>query len=142
MKRIILIGNVACGKTTLSQKLNHLKLDYKKTQAIEVCQQTIDTPGEYLENRSLLKSLMVTSVEAQLAVFVQDASQDRFCFSPGMASAFPLPVAGVVTKIDLADEKQVCSARELLILAGADPVFCVSPVSGEGMEALENYLKE
>lgn len=142
MKKIILIGNVACGKTTLAQKLNDLKLDYKKTQAIEVYQQTIDTPGEYLENRSLLKSLMVTSVDAELVVFVQDASQDRFCFSPGMACAFPLPVAGVVTKIDLADNVSIDNARELLALAGADPVFCVSPVTGAGMEDLENFLEK
>ena len=31
MKKIILVGNVACGKTTLCQRLNGLERIYKKT---------------------------------------------------------------------------------------------------------------
>ena len=57
MKKIILIGNVACGKTTICQYLNHMEIKYKKTQALEVYNTTIDTPGEYLENRGYLRSL-------------------------------------------------------------------------------------
>ena len=63
MKKIILIGNVACGKTTICQYLNHMEIKYKKTQALEVYNTTIDTPGEYLENRGYLRSLMVTATE-------------------------------------------------------------------------------
>ena len=99
MKKIILIGNVACGKTTICQYLNHMEIKYKKTQALEVYNTTIDTPGEYLENRGYLRSLMVTATETDQVVFVQDASRDQFFFSPGQSSAFTLPVAGVVTKI-------------------------------------------
>ena len=142
MKKIILIGNVACGKTTLCQCLNGLDLSYKKTQALEVVQQTIDTPGEYLEHRSFLQALIVTSVEADLALFVQDATQERFMFSPGQAASFPIPVAGIVSKIDLATEKQVAQARELLALAGADPVFAVSAFTGEGIDLLTEYLRD
>ena len=61
MKKIILIGNVSCGKTTLCQYLNGQELSYKKTQALEVVRTTIDTPGEYLEHRSFLQALIVTS---------------------------------------------------------------------------------
>ena len=113
MKKIILIGNVACGKTTICQYLNHMEIKYKKTQALEVYNTTIDTPGEYLENRGYLRSLMVTATETDQVVFVQDASRDQFFFSPGQSSAFTLPVAGVVTKIDIATPKQIAdlSAR-------------------------------
>ena len=142
MKKIILIGNVACGKTTLCQYLNGLALSYKKTQALEVVQQTIDTPGEYLEHRSFLQALIVTSVEADLALFVQDATQERYMFSPGQASSFPIPVAGVVSKTDLAGEQQIEQERELLRLAGADPIFPVSAFTGDGMDALLSYLRE
>ena len=138
MKKIILIGNVACGKTTICQYLNHMEIKYKKTQALEVYNTTIDTPGEYLENRGYLRSLMVT---AQV-VFVQDASRDQFFFSPGQSSAFTLPVAGVVTKIDIATPTQIADAVELLQLAGADPIFKVSPMTGEGMEELVAFLEE
>ena len=97
MKRIILVGSVACGKTTLCQRLNGLEQIYKKTQALEVINHTIDTPGEYLEHRSLLQALVVTSVETEQVLFVQDAAQERFMFSPGQSAAFSVPVAGVVS---------------------------------------------
>ena len=140
MKKIILIGHVACGKTTLCRKLNGLDNTYKKTQAIEVINQTIDTPGEYLEHRSFVRSLIVTAVECDLAIFVQDATAERFMFSPGMASAFPIPVAGIVTKTDIATDEQVTQAHELLQLAGAENVFHISAVTGQGMEELIEFL--
>lgn len=140
MKRVIFVGNVACGKTTLCQRLNGQTLSYKKTQALEVIGSTIDTPGEYAEHRSFLRALVVTSVEADLVLFVQDATQERYMFSPGQAAAFPIPVAGIVSKIDAADEKQVRNAKELLELAGADPVFLVSAFTEEGIDELMEFL--
>ena len=142
MKKIILIGNIACGKTTLCQRLNGLELHYKKTQALEVTQQTIDTPGEYLEHRSFLQALIVTSVEADWAIFVQDPTQERYMFSPGQASSFPIPVAGVISKADLATESQLCQAKELLELAGAHPIFTVSSFTGQGIQDLADFLAE
>ena len=142
MKKVMIVGNIACGKTTLCQSLNGLKQEYKKTQAQEVIHKTIDTPGEYLEHRSFLQALLVTAVEADQALFVQDATQERFMFSPGQAASFPIPVAGVVSKADMATEKQIAQARELLALAGADPIFVVSARSGTGMEELREFLRE
>ena len=142
MRRILLVGGAACGETTLCQRLNGLELRCRKTQALEVVNRTIDTPGEYLEHRSLLRGLLVTAAEADLAVFVQDASQERFLFSPGQASAFPIPVVGVASKADLAAPEQMEAARELLILSGAARVFAVSAVTGEGMAELAAYLED
>ena len=59
MKRIILVGPTASGKTTLCQRLNGLEQVYKKTQAIEVVNCTIDTPGEHLEHRSFLQLSLI-----------------------------------------------------------------------------------
>ena len=142
MKRIQLVGTIGCGKTTLCQAINGLTLRYKKTQTIEVINRTIDTPGEYLEHRAYWQGLLVTSVETDVVLFLQDAAQPRFMYSPGQAAAFPVPVAGVVTKIDIADPADVKQARELLCLAGADPVFEVSATTGEGVEALMDFLRE
>lgn len=142
MKKIMLIGHIACGKTTLCQRLNGLKREYRKTQTIEVINHTIDTPGEYLEHRSFLRGLTVTAVDVDLALFLQDATSERFLFSPGQSVAFPIPVIGVVTKADIATKEQTAQAVELLELAGADPIFCVSSVSGEGMDALIEYLND
>lgn len=140
MKKVILVGNVACGKTTLCQRLNGLERTYQKTQAVEVVNRTIDTPGEYLECRSCLQNLVVTSVEAEQVLFLLDASESRYLYSPGLAAAFPVPVAGVVTKIDLAGEAEVERAKELLKLAGAAPIFAVSAHTGEGIPALTAFL--
>ena len=51
MKRMMIIGPVAAGKTSLIQSLKGEKLHYRKTQAIEFDDRVIDTPGEYMENR-------------------------------------------------------------------------------------------
>ena len=142
MRQVLLVGSVACGKTTLCQRLNGLIRMEKKTQSIEVVGQTIDTPGEYLERRSLFSALLVTAAEADLVLFLLDPTQDRYLYSPGLAGAFPVPVAGLVTKADLARPEQLQQGRELLELAGADPIFSVSAVTGEGMEALADFLRQ
>lgn len=142
MKRVILVGNVACGKTTLCQRLNGMKCSYKKTQALEIINHTIDTPGEYLEHRSFLRALIVTSVEADMVLFVLDPTQERYMFSPGLATSFPLPVAGIITKTELATEAQLKQSRELLELAGASPIFAVSAFTGDGIPELMDFLRE
>ncbi len=141
MKKIMLVGTVGCGKTTLCQRINGLERSYKKTQAIEVINRTIDTPGEYFEHRSFLRSLMVTSVDVDLVLFLIDPTQNRYMYSPGQATAFPVPVAGVITKSDLATEQERSEARELLEIAGAAPIFCVSSLNDEGMGDLIAFLE-
>ena len=136
-----MVGNVACGKTTLLQAMAGQSLEYKKTQSIEVVAGHIDSPGEYLERRVHLQNLLVTSVDTDLVLFLIDPTQERFMFSGGQSAAFPVPVAGVVTKADLATEEQLAQAKELLELAGADPVFVVSSYTGEGVEELKKFLE-
>ena len=142
MKKVILVGTVACGKTTLCQCLNGMELSYKKTQALEVIHNTIDTPGEYLEHRSFLRALITTSGEADMVLFVLDPTQDRFMFSPGQSSSFPIPTAGVITKTDVATEAQIKLGKELLELSGADPIFTVSSFTGEGIPELTAFLQD
>jgi ethanolamine utilization protein EutP len=139
-KNVILIGSSTCGKTTLAQRLNGEEIDYKKTQAIEVINTTIDTPGEYLENRALYKALVVTATEADIILFVQDATDERFRFSPGQAQMLMPTVLGVVSKADLATAEQIAAAKELLELAGAAEIFVTSAVTGEGCPALQERL--
>lgn len=141
MKRVLMAGPVGCGKTTLCQRLAGVDIAYKKTQALEVIQKTIDTPGEYLERRSLLHALIVTSTEADVVLFLQPAPSERFLFSPGAARMFPVPVAGVVSQIDGATEEERQRAAAWLELAGASPIFPVSALTGEGMENLLKFLE-
>lgn len=142
MKKVMLMGSSTCGKTTLCQRLNGMKIDYVKTQAVDVINTTIDTPGEYLENRALYKALIVTSAEADLILFLQDATDERFRFSPGHAMAFNAPVAGVISKADIATKQQIQDAHDLLELAGCEKIFTTSAVTGEGTEELLEFLNE
>ncbi|MDR1428681.1 MAG: EutP/PduV family microcompartment system protein [Spirochaetaceae bacterium] len=137
---IMVAGSIACGKTTLCQRLAALPRVYVKTQTAEIIGRTIDTPGEYMENRTLWNRLAVSAVDSALVLFLQDPVNRNFRFSPGQAAMFQVPVAGVITKIDLAGEDDIRYAEELLTLAGASPVFAVSSVSGEGMDRLSRYI--
>lgn len=142
MKTTMMMGTVSCGKTTLCQRLAGLRLEYQKTQSVCLVDQSVDTPGEYLENRGLYKALIVTAVDVDVVVFLQDATDERFRYSPGQAAGFGNPVIGVVTKADLATPEQVQASIGLLELAGASRVFAVSAVTGQGLGELVAYLEE
>ena len=135
MRRTMFIGKSGCGKTSLCQAIEGEGMSYKKTQSIEVGRDTIDTPGEYLENRGLYKALVVSACDAELLVFVQAADDPYTSFSPGQAAMFAQPVAGVVSKADLSPEG-VAVAAELLRLAGASPVVVTSAAAGDGIAEL------
>jgi ethanolamine utilization protein EutP len=137
---VMMAGPVSCGKTSLCQRLAGLPRVYVKTQTVEVVGFAIDTPGEYTENRSLQNRLMVSAADADLVLFLQDCTDRNNRFSPGQAAMFGRPVAGVITKIDLARGDDREYAGKLLTMAGASPLFAVSSVSGEGLDALTAYL--
>lgn len=142
MKKIMLMGRVSCGKTTLCQRLAGEELTYRKTQTIQVVGDAIDTPGEYVENRALMRGLTVTAVDADAVLFLQDCTDTEFRFSPGQASMYGRPVIGVITKVDMADNPRLISqSTELLELAGADPIFQLSAVSGQGVSELVDYIE-
>lgn len=137
-----MVGSSFCGKTTLCQRLAGEELQYQKTQSVRVVAQAVDTPGEYLENRGLYKALVVTAVDVDVIAFVQDATDERFRYSPQQASGFCKTVVGIVTKADLATEQQLADARELLELAGATPIFVVSAYTGDGVAQLQQFLEQ
>ena len=140
MKKLLMIGTVSCGKTTLSQYLSGMELVYKKTQALDVIGTAIDTPGEYLEHRAYMRNLMVLSADVDYVLFLMDPTQERFMYSPGHSASFPVPVIGVVTKIDIATPKQIADAREMLEITGASPIFNISSYTGEGIPELLKYI--
>ncbi len=140
MKKIIVAGNVASGKTTLCQFLNGRKIEYKKTQSVEVINSMIDTPGEYFQHRKFLRALISCAADTEVMLFVVDPTQEQSCLRSGLASTFLMDVIGVITKTDIATAEQIESAKELLHLAGTEKVFPVSALTGEGMNRLAEYL--
>lgn len=142
MQRVMMMGPVASGKTSLIQRLKGEQIHYIKTQAIEFDGSVIDTPGEYIENRQYLYALTVTACDADLIVFTQDATSAEMWYSPGQASMFNAHVIGVVTKIDIAAKTQIDTAKNALVLAGAEKIFEISSVDGTGIEELLEYISE
>lgn len=142
MKKIILMGKTGSGKTTLCQRLHGEVIEYKKTQAIDMFEDAIDTPGEYIENRNYYHALIVTAADADIIGLVQDCTDERNFFPPSFGLIFPKPIIGIITKIDLAkDENDILIAEEYLKQAGASTIFYTSVTSGEGIEELINFLQ-
>ncbi|MDA3733050.1 EutP/PduV family microcompartment system protein [Niameybacter massiliensis] len=143
MKRIIFIGKTGCGKTTLCQKLNELEIKYKKTQAVELYENAIDTPGEYLENRHYYSALIMSAVDAKIIALVADPTAYDHFIPPAFAGSFAKEVIGIITKINLiTDEKQMIKVEEGLKAGGTSRIFKVDTVDGVGIEPLFTYLQE
>lgn len=140
MKRILLVGSVGCGKTTLLQRLHGAEFRYSKTETIYTQGRVVDTPGEYLEMPWFKHALRLASFEVDLVVMLASATVGEGKFPPGFATFFMPPAIGVVTKTDLAGPKQIGQAETYLRLAGATEVFEVSSVTGEGIDELTARL--
>ena len=142
MKDIIFMGKTGSGKTTLCQRINEVEMKYKKTQTIELYDNAIDTPGEFMENRSLYNALITTSVDAKIIAIVYDPTQEENYIAPGFSSIFCKKVIGVVTKINKADKNKINIAKEALTQAAVSEIFEVDTIDGVGLEQLYRYLDE
>lgn len=141
MKKIMFIGSVGCGKTTLCQRITGEELSYNKTQAVEFYPQMIDTPGELIQHRRFYNALQMMAVETDVIGLVSDVTEEEQIFSPNFAQNLMKPCIGIITKIDLCDEKEkLKEAEQRLRLAGVDVIFHVSAVENDGIAALTNYL--
>ncbi|MCB0910755.1 MAG: ethanolamine utilization protein EutP [Propionibacteriaceae bacterium] len=140
MKRILLVGSVGCGKTTLLQRLHGEEFAYTKTETIYTDRAVVDTPGEYLEMPWFKHALRLASFETELVVLLASATVAEAKFPPGFTTFFMPPSIGVVTKTDIAGPGQVRTAASHLRLAGATEVFEVSSITGAGIPALTTRL--
>jgi ethanolamine utilization protein EutP len=139
--RFMLWGGIGAGKTTLLRALQGGR-PATKTQMIEFDGQAIDTPGEYSEMGRLRRHLQTTAAGAQLLLVVHDATREQSNFPPNYFLMYQQPVLGVVTKID-APAARPQRAIEILRHSGiTGSVFCVSALTGSGMEELGKALAE
>lgn len=141
MKKIILIGRVAAGKTTLTQALRGEDIHYYKTQYINYLDTIIDTPGEYTELRQTSGALALYAYEADIVGLVLSANEPYSIFSPCITGLVNREVVGIITGIDKPDAN-VERVDRWLRLAGCKKVFPLSAYTGEGVRELLNYLRE
>ena len=141
MKKIILIGRVAAGKTTLTQALNGEDIHYYKTQYINYLDTVIDTPGEYTELRQTSGALALYSYEADVVGLVLSANEPYSIFSPCITSLVNREVVGIITGIDKPDARPDRVERWLR-LAGCKKIFPVSAYTGEGLDKLVEFLAD
>ena len=141
MKKLMLIGRVAAGKTTLSQALMGEDIHYDKTQYINYMDTVIDTPGEYTERRETGGALALYAYEADVVGLVLSADEPYSIFNPCLTSMVNRPVIGIVTGIDKEDARPEL-VESWLRLAGCERVFHVSSYTGEGIDALSAFLRE
>ncbi|MCI8462242.1 MAG: ethanolamine utilization protein EutP [Lachnospiraceae bacterium] len=140
MKRLILMGRSESGKTTLKQALTGEAVHYHKTQYIHYDDVLIDTPGEYAQTHHLGCALALYAYEADVVGLLAAATESYSLFPPNITCMVNREVIGIVTKIN-----EPKARRELAGLwlrnAGCRRIFYVDAVTGEGVEALLEYLR-
>lgn len=141
MKKVVFIGKTGCGKTTICQKLDELDIKYKKTQAVENYKNSIDTPGEYIENRRFYNVLVITAIEADIIAIVYDPTVDENFIAPNLSSMFTKEVIGIITKINLANEKQIKKGEDILKMACVNKIFKIDTIDNVGVLELRDYLE-
>lgn len=134
------MGRSGSGKTTLKQALTGEAVHYHKTQYIHYDDVLIDTPGEYAQTHHLGYALALYAYEADVVGLLAAATESYSLFPPNITCMVNREVIGIVTKIN-----EPKARRELAGLwlrnAGCRRIFYVDAVTGEGVEALLEYLR-
>jgi len=142
MKKVMIIGAIEAGKSSLVKALFNDEQPARKTQALEFRDWVIDTPGEYSENPMYYRTLMATSLEAGAILMVQDATRERSYFPPGFAQGFAPPAIGVITKVDHPDADVKRAERLLREAVGQANIYHTSALDKTGIELLYEHLQE
>lgn len=138
---LMIIGPVAAGKSSLLAALEMGPEAIRKTESlIYNGAKSIDTPGEMLAIPKLYNALILNSVRAKVVLMVMDGARP-VQLPPRIALALKAPVAGIVSKLDLADEDSVEKAAKSLITAGARKIFKLSALTGQGLQELKDWLE-
>lgn len=141
MKKIILMGRSECGKTTLTQALKGEHIKYQKTQYVNYFDVIIDTPGEYIQTKSLGYALALYAYEADVVGLLLSATEPYSVYPPNVTCMVNREVIGIVTKIHEANANKE-RAEKWLRLTGCKKIFFVDSTRQEGIPEILEYLRE
>lgn len=141
MKKVMIIGAIGAGKSTLTKALLNKELNAVKTQALNYEEWIVDTPGEYLENPMFYKSIIATSMEVSHLIFLQDATKQHSNFPPLFGAGMAKLLIGVVTKCDLPNANMEQSINLLKQAIGQAPIVITSAVERIGIEHIRHLVQ-
>ena len=138
-KRLLLLGRSEAGKTTLTQAIRGQTIDYAKTQCIAMDDLLIDTPGEYIQTKSLGAAIAIYSYEADVIGLLLSATDPYSLSPPCITCMTPKEVIGIVTKIDHKNAN-IQNAEKWLRLAGCKNIFFVNSTANQGIDEIKEHL--
>lgn len=141
MNKVMMIGAIRAGKSTLTKALLNKELNAVKTQALNYEDWIVDTPGEYLENPLFYKNIIATSNEVSHVIFLQDATRQHSNFPPLFATGMSKLAIGVITKSDLQEANTEKAVHLLKQVIGQAPIVITSAVHGIGIEHVRQLVQ-
>lgn len=141
MNKVMIIGAIGAGKSTLTKALLNQNLQAVKTQALHYEEWIVDTPGEYLENPLFYKNIIATSLEVTHLIYLQDATRQQSNFPPFFGTGMTKLPIGVVTKSDLPDANINQAVYWLKQVIGQAPIVITSSIKGIGIEHIRQLVQ-
>ena len=142
MRRILIMGAKGVGKRTLSNLIEGEQTTNKNNLDLYYRKKTIIAPGEFLEQTWLNNALiMVSQNQAYINLFLINSLHNSY-YPPAFANSFTKRNIGVITKIDLMDEKNYKKSYQMAEDLGLDQIVAISNKTQDGLEKLIEIIKE
>ncbi|MGL4986116.1 MAG: EutP/PduV family microcompartment system protein [Treponemataceae bacterium] len=143
MKKLMVIGPVASGKSTLINYLEQSPEEVLKTVVPEYYDSMIDTPGEYTEHSRYYGYLQVISADCDCIVLLVACDSQNIYFPPNITQIFlGKPCVGLVSKIDIATNDDILRCKQILSDAGVEQIFEISVKDRKGLEVFKDFIQD
>ncbi len=138
--KVLFLGAIDAGKTSLIQRLTQDRVWEDKTGCV-IYGDWIDTPGELFENQGFFRRLLQLTNQADLVLWVVDATKPMLGNHLEYRRLIETPVIGIATKIDLESANLLQVSKRMQEL-GIWRWFPISNSTSEGLDALRAELVE
>ena len=136
------MGATGVGKRSLSDLIEGEKTPMKNNLDLYYRKKTIIAPGEFIEQGWLNNALiMVSQNQAYINLFLINSLENSY-YPPAFANSFTKRNIGVITKIDLMDEKAYKKSYQMAEDLGLDQILAISNKTQDGLKKLIEIIKE